>query len=139
MTALWVSRASTDISRDETYFKTVFGLSSSNFGTYSVSWWENYQNGVNSKYMTKASCGWPLTGDNHNAFDWQFGFDGKNMVAGMKELGLPYFCKTGQRGGSMCYLTTPYGYQIQLDGTYSNPPTYYSYPGSLCATYQEYC
>jgi len=177
MTALWVSRASTDISRDETYFKTVFGLSSSNFetstgtdpdgnsykmlevqmswqattkyrlvqpanvndGTYSVSWWENYQNGVNSKYMTKATCGWPLTGDNHNAFDWQFGFDGKNMVAGMKELGMPYFCKTAQRQGTMCYLTTPYGYQIQLDGTYSSPPTYYSYPGSLCATYQEYC
>jgi len=176
MSALFVSRASTDIARDQKYFETVFGLSAANFvtftgtdpngesykalevqmsssyttkyrliqpekltdGDHSVKWWEDYQNGVNAKYMTSPTCGWPLTGDNHNAFDWQRGFDQANMVAGMKQLRMPYFCKSSPRG-IKCYLTTPYGYQIQLDGTYSNPPTYYSYSNSLCATYQEYC
>jgi len=178
MSALYVSRVSTDISRDQTYFETVFGLSSSNFNTYtgvdlngnsykvlevqmsnqattkyklvqpadtssgsfSVSWWENYQTDVNKDYMTSATCGWPLLGDNHNAFDWIHGFDQKTFVEGMKELGMPYFCKTEQNNVK-CYFTTPYGYQIQLDGTYSNPPTYYDYSseGTLCATYLEYC
>jgi len=177
MSALFVSRASTDIARDQKYFQTVFGLSSSNFltytgndpngnsysvlevqmsdqattkyrlyqpanvndGTYSVSWWEKYQNDVNAKYMTSPSCGWPVLGDNHNAFDWQFGFDQSNMVTGMQELDMPYFCRVVNRGGVHCYFTTPYGYQIQLDGSYSNPPTFYSYEMQLCATYNEYC
>jgi len=176
MSSLFVSRASTDISRDQTYFETVFGLSSSNFDTYtgvdpngnsykvlevqmsyqattkyrlvqpadtssgsfSVSWWETYQNDVNKKYMTSPTCGWPLLGDNHNAFDWIFGFDQQDFVEGMKEMDMPYFCKTTQ-SNTKCYFTTPYGYQIQLDGTYSDPPTYYSYDGQLCATFQEYC
>jgi len=176
MSSLFVSRASTDISRDQTYFETVFGLSSSNFDTYtgvdpngnsykilevqmssqattkyrlvqpadttsgsfSVSWWENYQTDVNKKYMTSPTCGWPLLGDNHNAFDWINGFDQKNFVAGMEELKMPYFCKTGE-SNTKCYFTTPFGYQIQLDGSYSDPPTYYDYAGELCATYQEYC
>jgi len=177
MSALFVSRATTDIVRDQQYFETVFGLSSSNFetysgtdpngngyrvlevqmsdqattkyrliqpanvndGAYSITWWENYLNVVNSQYMTKATCGWPLMGDNHNAFDWIFGFDLKNIVAGIKEMNMPYFCKLTPMGSVHCYVTTPYGYQIQLDGTYSSPPTYYSYPGNLCATYLEYC
>lgn len=177
MSALFVSRATTDIARDRKYFETVFGLSSSSFvtytdkdpngnsysvlevqmsnqattkyrliqpanvndGTYSVSWWEKYQNNVNAKYMTSPTCGWPLLGDNHNAFDWQFGFDQSTMVTGMKELDMPYFCKDVNRGGVHCYFTTPYGYQIQLDGSYSNPPTFYSYEHGLCATYNEYC
>jgi len=177
MSALFVSRASTDIARDKKYFETVFGLSSSNFVTYtstdpngnsysvlevqmsyqattkyrliqpanvndgahSVTWWENYQNDVNAKYMTSPTCGWPLLGDNHNAFDWQYGFDMSNMVKGMEELKMPYFCRDAPRFGVHCYLTAPYGYQIQLDGTYSNPPSFYNYDGELCATYQEYC
>jgi len=177
MSALFVSRATTDIARDQHYFETVFGLSSSNFetytgtdpngngykvlevqmshlattkyrliqpanvndGDYSITWWEGYQNSVNSQYMTSATCGWPLMGDNHNAFDWTFGFDLRNIVAGIKEMNMPYFCKLTPTGSVNCYVTTPFGYQIQLDGTYSRPPTYYSYPGSLCATYQEQC
>jgi len=177
MSALFVSRASTDIARDQKYFETVFGLSSSNFvtytgtdpngesykalevqmsssyttkyrliqpekltdGDYSVKWWEDYQNGVNTKYMTSPTCGWPLTGDNHNAFDWRSGFDMRDMVAGMKQLNMPYFCMASGMGGTHCYVTTPYGYQIQLDGTYSDSPTYYDYSHNLCATYQEYC
>jgi len=177
MSALFVSRATTDIARDQKYFETVFGLSAANFvtytgtdpngesykvlevqmsssyttkyrlvqpekltdGDYSVKWWEDYLTGVNAKYMTSPTCGWPLTGDYHNAFDWRSGgFDQKNMVAGMKQLNMPYFCSTGDMGTS-CYVTTPYGYQIQLDGTYSDPPTYYSYSHNLCATYEEYC
>jgi len=177
MSALFVSRATTDVARDQRYFETVFGLSSSNFeaytgtdpngngykvlevqmssqattkyrliqpanvndGDYSVTWWEDYQNDVNAKYMTSPTCGWPLLGDNHNAFDWMWGFDQKNIVAGMKEMGMPYFCKNTPMGSVVCYVTTPYGYQIQLDGTYSSPPTYYSYSSGLCATYDEYC
>jgi len=176
MSALFVSRASTDIARDQKYFETVFGLSSANFqtytgtdpngesykalevqmssryttkyrliqpenltdGEYSVTWWEDYQKGVNTKYMTSPTCGWPVLGDNHNAFDFQYGFDQKNMVAGMKQLNMPYFCKNSPMG-THCYVTTPYGYQIQLDGTYSDPPTYYDYSHDLCATYEEYC
>jgi len=177
MSALWVSRASTDISRDQKYFETVFGLGSSNFetykgedpngngytilevqmsnqattkyrliqpdnvddGQYSVTWWETYQNQVNAKYMLSVTCGWPLLGDNHNAFDWRSGFDQKNMVAGMEKMSMPYFCRNTPMGQVHCYFTTPYGYQIQLDGTYSNPPTLYSYAMGLCATYEEYC
>jgi len=177
MSALFVSRATTDIARDQEYFVNVFGLSSSNFetytgtdpngngykvlevqmsdqattkyrliqpanvhdGVYSITWWERYLNSVNAQYMTKATCGWPLMGDNHNAFDWIFGFDLKDIVAGIQLVNLPYFCKLTPMGSVHCYVTTPYGYQIQLDGTYSSPPTYYSYPGDLCATYLEYC
>lgn len=177
MSALFVSRASTNIARDKAYFETVFGLSSSNFetysgtdpagnsyqalevqmsnsyttkyrliqpanvndGDYSVTWWEDYQNDVNNKYMTKPTCGWPLTGDNHNAFDWQRGFDQKDIIQGMETAGMPYFCKNTPMGSVHCYVTTPYGYQIQLDGTYSSPPTFYSYAMELCATYNEYC
>jgi len=177
MSALWVSRASTDISRDQTYFETVFGLSSANFEThtgtdpdgntysilevqmsnqattkyrlvqtanvddttYTVSWWEGYQNQVNAKYMLSPTCGWPLLGDNHNAFDWQYGFDQANMVTGMQQLNMPYFCKETPMGTVHCYFTTPYGYQIQLDGSYSNAPSFYSYAMELCATYEEYC
>jgi len=176
MSALFVSRATTDIARDQKYFETVFGLSESNFvtytgtdpngesyktlevqmsaryttkyrlvqpanitdGEYSVKWWEDYQNGVNAKYMKSPTCGWPVLGDNHNAFDWQLGFDQRNMVAGMKKLGMPYFCSSDQMG-THCYVTTPYGYQIQLDGTYRDPPTYYEYSHNLCATYNEHC
>jgi len=177
MEALFVSRATTNIVRDQKYFETVFGLSSSNFvtytgtdpngngysvlevqmssqattkyrliqpanvndGDYSVTWWEDYQNDVNLKYMTSPTCGWPLMGDNHNAFDWRSGFDEGDIAAGMEELGMPYFCKLTPMGEVHCYVTTPYGYQIQLDGTYSNPPTFYTYSTNLCATYQEYC
>jgi len=177
MTALFVSRASTDIARDQTYFEKVFGLGSSNFvtytgtdpngngykvlevqmsrtattkyrliqpanvndGDYSVTWWEDYQNDVNTKYMTSPTCGWPLMGDNHNGFDWMRGFDERTIARGMKELGMPYFCKETPMGEVHCYVTTPYGYQIQLDGTYSLAPTFYQYSNDLCATYQEYC
>lgn len=176
MSALFVSRATTDIARDQKYFETVFGLSADNFvtysgtdpngesykalevqmsarystkyrliqpvnitdGEYSVKWWEDYQNDVNAKYMKSPTCGWPLLGDNHNAFDWQYGFDQRNFVAGMKKLNMPYFCSTGD-SGTHCYVTTPYGYQVQLDGTYRDPPTYYSYSHDLCATYEEHC
>jgi len=176
MSALFVSRATTDIARDKKYFETVFGLSADNFvtysgtdpngesyqtlevqmsaryttkyrliqpanitdGEYSIKWWEDYQNGVNAKYMKSPTCGWPLLGDNHNAFDWQRGFDQRNFVEGMKKLKMPYFCASAM-GGTTCYVTTPYGYQIQLDGTYSRAPTYYSYSHDLCATYEEYC
>merc|ERR1719250_349899 len=100
MSALFDSRATTDIARDKKYFETVFGLSADNFVTYtstdpngnsysvlevqmsyqattkyrliqpanvndgahSVTWWENYQNDVNAKYMTSPTCGWPLLG-----------------------------------------------------------------------------
>jgi len=176
MSALYVSRATTDVERDQKYFETVFGLSESNFvtysgtdpngesykaleiqmsvryttkirliqpanvtdGEYSVKWWEDYQNAVNAKYMTSPTCGWPLMGDNHNAFDWQRGFDQRTMMAGMKKLNMPYFCKASDMG-THCYVTTPYGYQIQLDGTYSDSPTYYDYSHDLCATYNEHC
>jgi len=176
MSALYVSRATTDIVRDQKYFETVFGLSADNFktytgtdpngesykalevqmsaryttkyrliqpvnitdGEYSIKWWENYLNGVNAQYMKSPSCGWPLFGDNHNAFDWQYGFDQRNIVAGMKELNMPYFCASAGMG-VRCYVTTPYGYQIQLDGTYRNAPRYHSYSHDLCATYNEYC
>jgi len=175
--AIWVSRASTNITRDEIYFKNIFGLSDENFvhlsgtdpagnpyetlevqmsssattkyrltqpadtssGTYSVSWWENYNNAVHDKYMTSPTCGWDLLADNHNAFDWIRGWDQANCVANMKAAEMPYFCKVGGDGKTKCYLCTPFGYQIQLDGTYTNPPSYYSYTGGLCATYQEYC
>jgi len=176
MSPLYVSRATTDVERDQKYFETVFGLSDSNFvtysgtdpngesykaleiqmsvryttkirliqpanltdGEYSVKWWEDYQNKVNAKYMTSPTCGWPLMGDNHNAFDWQRGFDQRTMMAGMKKLNMPYFCKNSDMG-THCYVTTPYGYQIQLDGTYSDSPTYYDYSHDLCATYNEHC
>lgn len=177
MSALYVSRATTDVERDQKYFETVFGLSESNFvtysgtdpngesykaleiqmsvryttkirliqpanvtdGEYSVKWWEDYQNAVNAEYMTSPTCGWPLLGDNHNAFDWQRGFDQRTMMAGMKKLNMPYFCRASDMGGTHCYVTTPYGYQIQLDGTYSASPTYYDYSHDLCATYNEHC
>jgi len=178
MTALFVSRATTDIARDKAYFEKVFGLGSSNFVTYSgtdpngnsykvlevqmsrtattkyrliqpanvndgdhsVTWWEDYQNDVNTKYMTSPTCGWPLMGDNHNAFDWMSeAFDQRSIVRAMKEMGMPYFCKETPMGGAHCYVTTPYGYQIQLDGTYTLAPTYYQYSVDLCATYDEYC
>jgi len=176
MSALFVSRATTDIARDQEYFKTVFGLADENFvtysgkdpngeayqalevqmsvkyttkyrlvqpanitdGEYSVKWWEDYQNGVNAKYMKSPTCGWPLMGDNHNAFDWQRGFDQRKLMKGMKKLNMPYFCKA-VTGGTHCYVTTPYGYQIQLDGTYTAAPEYHEYSHDLCATYQEYC
>jgi len=189
MSPLFVSRASTDIARDQKYFETVFGLSSSNFvtftgkdpngesykalevqmsrgfktkyrliqpekvtdGIYSVKWWEDYQNDVNAKYMISPTCGWPVLGDNHNAFEWQGPFLGDNhntfeweggfyqndIVAGMKLLNMPYFCKSAVKG-IYCYVTTPYGYQIQLHGPYRDPPTYYDY-NDLCATYNEHC
>jgi len=177
MSALYVSRASTDIARDKAYFQSVFGLSESHFitsagtdpngnsyqmlevqmsitattkyrliqpanvndGIYSVTWWENYQNEVNQQYMTSPICGWPLTGDNHNGFDWISGFDQEDIMSNMEQMNMPYFCRAAPMGGTHCYVTTPYGYQIQLDGNYSNPPTYYSYTGGLCATYKEHC
>jgi len=178
MSALWVSRASTNITRDEIYFKDIFGLSDTNFeksfgtdplgnsydqveiqmsdmastkyrlvqpadtssGTYSVGWWESYNNAVHDQYMTSPTCGWDILGDNHNAFDWTTGgFDQRTIMANMASAGYPYFCKDAGSGQTHCYCYTPFGYQIQLDGTYSSPPTYYSYPSQLCATYLEYC
>jgi len=180
MAALFVSRATTNITRDKLWFETVFGLSESNFvtytgtdpngnsykalevqmsrsfytkyrliqpdnvtdGDYSVKWWEDYLNGVNAEYMRSPTCGWPLTGDNHNGLDFLGFFDQEIIVGVMKNLNMSYFCKaTSAVGftGVTCYLTTPFGYQIQLDGAYSNPPTYYSYPDNLCPTYDEYC
>jgi len=189
-TALWISRASTDISRDKTFLEDVFSLRDSAFktssgtdhngnsykmmtaqlstsattlirlvqpdsatsGTYSVDWWEKYNVDVNAKYMKSDHCGWSLLGDSHCAYDWQRGLDQGTVTAALKSKGYPYFCKNvgGPHGTDEfpppggkrihCYMTTPFAYQIQLDGPYNDPPSDLysgSYPGELCATYYE--
>jgi len=177
MSALWVSRASTDVARDAEYFATVFPSSTHTITTntgvdgstqkllevqmgtsyttkvrlvepadpdsdsYSVSWWENYLSDVHKKYMTSTTCGWDLMADNHNAFDWLGSTpDEGDIVEAAAGLGYSSFCKSSGFGQTHCYTNTPYGYQFQLDGTYSNAPTFYSYDSAtLCATYDEYC
>jgi len=179
MAALWVSRASTDLDRDELYFRQVFDLTDENFeritkkdvngdmleilevqmskiaytkyrlvrpvsamdGKYSVHWWETYNNNVHTQYMTSPTCGWDLLGDNHNGFDWiDTRFDTGRIVKNLARVDYPYFCKNKGTGDITCFLCTPFGYQIQTDGSYEDPPTYYIYSDQdLCASYEEFC
>jgi len=179
MAALWVSRASTNLDRDEKWFKDIFEIGPEHFtrirgkdangnlveimeiqmaeiaytkyrlvqpinvtnGTYSVHWWENYQNNVHNQYMTSPTCGWDLLGDNHNGFDWvDNDFDTGTIVKNLAEAGYPYFCKNKGNGEITCFLCTPFGYQIQTDGQYEDPPIYYTYSDEdLCASYEEFC
>jgi len=183
MTAMWVSHTTTDVARDASYFKSVFGLgfervktssgtgpdgnsykmaqitmsstattairliqpADTNSGSYSVAWWEDYINSVHDQYMKSAHCGWDVLADNHLAYDWlpfQTSLDQGTIVQALSQQGYKYFCVAakGPRDAH-CYVNTPFGRQIQLDGSYSDPPsTYHTYDNTdLCATYLEYC
>lgn len=125
-------------------------------GEYSIEWWEAYLNHVHKEYMTSPHCGWDVWSDNHFAYDWHRPTpDQADIVAAVGDMGYPYFCvshdggpqsspshlRASTAGGAHCYICTPFGYQIQLDGTYADPPdTYFSYSNvDLCATYMDYC
>lgn len=94
-------------------------------GAYNSQWFASYLNTTNIKYMGTGGehhgC-WPIWGDNHCALD-QREVDIGTFYDRWSKSGYPLWMHNTPMGQPHMYAQDPSGWQMQFDGSYSNPPS----------------
>ncbi len=92
-------------------------------GKHTTNWLETFLNSVNKEYMTSYTSCWPVYGDNHYCIDSQE-MDMDAIKAAYDKNGYKYHLFSMPFGnGGNGYFADPTGWQIQLDGRWSNFPS----------------